>query len=204
MKGEFRFSRLLTGIAFLVLLMFPNIRQVALAEKTRTLFPKVALKPFIIEAQAMEGAPQRSDAIKILADLSREATKQAERALKNKRIAGAVENVSTEKKTEEVTLTGSVRLPISLPPHVIGFNAATRGGVFATGKVTLSKPDGAVIAEEEVKLFWRDGWWMNGARHRHNAPLNEVLADFVRKAADRALQRFPKKIRANERSASKT
>ena len=47
---------------------------------------------------------------------------------------------------------------------------------------------GEILAMREVELVWGDASWTQGVKHRRNKPLDEVLAHFVRKAADRALR----------------
>ena len=118
-----------------------------------------------------------------------EATKQASRTLTEHGFVGTVELVGKVAEAQSpLVLTGTVRLPVSLPVNVYGFDAYERRGQFATSTVIVKRRDGTVLATGESRLTWKACWWETGRGH-HNLPVDDVLADFVRKATDQATRK---------------
>lgn len=153
------------------------------------LFERVALAPFVIEPQPFEGAPRRADETKLLQKLSEAATARAERNLVRRRIAGVVERVATGQAPAGVLLSGTIRLPVSLPRKIRGARAEWRKGRFATATIALTDAQGRTLAREEIALDWGDVRWTRSKRirrHSHEVAraLDDVLLDFVWRVAD--------------------
>lgn len=151
----------------------------------------VAVAPFTIDPQPFAGAPERADEKEFLKRLSEEATEQAQRSLIERHIADIATRVPSRDAADgRVVVTGTIRMPISLPPRVIGWDASRRRGHFATATVTLLDATGKVLSEQNVAVDWGDVWWFQGGKSVHNNRLDQVLGDFVRKAADHAVRRL--------------
>lgn len=130
-----------------------------------------------IEAQPIEGAATRADTPAIVQRLSEAAVNQA-----------AVSLSKTPLAARGVTLRGTIRLPLALPPGVIGLRAHDRKGIFVTAHFTMQGADGKSIAEQNVTLGWDDVRWTRGARPwKRNRALDEVLEDAARTAVDRGV-----------------
>ena len=154
---------------------------------------KIVVIPFEIYVDPFEGAPERPDRSAILRSLSDAATQQAVRVLTARHISVSIERrespAAASRNVEDVwTLTGTVSLPISLPARIYGLDAGARRGVFARAEATLRNAQGAVIRRSETVLVWGDARWTRGGpRRRRNRPLDSVLVDFAKKAADRVV-----------------
>lgn len=149
---------------------------------------EVVLLPFVIDPQPYPGAPARPDEVDLLRRLSEEATARAERTLLKQRLAGRVIRMAPSVSGAGVTvLSGVVRLPVSVPLRQTGARAAFRRGSFATASVQLRRPDGT-SSQQEITLDWQDSRWLQGARIRRARKVDDVLADFVRKAVDHAVK----------------
>jgi len=151
----------------------------------------VAVAPFTIDPQPFVGAPVRPDQGDFILSLTREATKQTEQTLVERHIVDSAGTVpSGEARTGRMVVTGTVRMPISLPPKVIGWNAAHRHGHFATATVTVTDAVGRLVSEENATVDWGDVWWFHGGKDAKNYPLDNVLASLARKAVDHAVRRL--------------
>lgn len=129
-----------------------------------------------IEAQPIEGATARADTAAITKRLSEAAIAQAAKSLDKPPFA-----------SRGLRLSGVIRLPLSLPPRVIGLRAHDRKGNFVTANFTLHGADGKSLAEQSVTLKWDDVRWTQGARPwKRNRALDEVLEEATRKAVARA------------------
>ncbi len=155
----------------------------------KPLYARITVTRLTVEAQPFEGAPNRLDQADLIGKLEEEATKQARRTLTEHGFVETVEPVGKVAEAQSpLVLTGTVRLPVSLPANVYGFDAYERRGQFATATVTVKRRDGTVLATAESRLTWKACWWETGRNHR-NIPVDDVLADFVRKATDRATRK---------------
>lgn len=185
---------------------------------------KVGVIAIAVIPQPLEGAPTRADQDALLRRLSDEATARAERSLLRQQIAASVERLPSRalaaepagrsaismpasgSSTGEVYLTGTIRLPLSLPPSITRDWTWFRHGRFASAEVRLLRADGSTITRAAAILDWSDIRWFSGAgRVRSARPLDDVLVDFVRKAADQAVkhlkrQRLAATAREGERS----
>ena len=151
----------------------------------------VAVAPFTIDPQPFAGAPERADEEEFLKRLSEEATEQAQRSLIERHIADAATRVSSRDAADgRVVVSGTIRMPISLPPRVIGWDASRRRGHFATATVTLLDATGKVLSEQDVAVNWGDVWWFQGGKSVHNNRLGQVLEGFARRVADHAVRRL--------------
>ena len=177
------------GIVPICILAFLPIGSSASRQKASPL-PSVSVIPFVIEPQAFPGAEKNPNETVVLRELSNQATNQAQSTLLKKKIALTVNVNEKAEAATPVVITGVVRLPVSLPPDLIGLQAVSRRGRFATATVSVRNGTGKVVAEQTVQLVWGDATWTRGMRIKRNLPLDKVLADFVRKAADRAIQRL--------------
>jgi phosphoribosylcarboxyaminoimidazole (NCAIR) mutase len=187
----FRLFLLASGAAFV--LVFGSNAQADI-RRSRPIYAQVILAPFEIKSVPFEGASKRKEEIQVLQQLSVEATAQAKRTLLHHKIAGTVAEQTGMLAAEgAVSVTGVIQLPTSLPFGVIGLNAASRKGIFATGIVTVRDAGGKVLDEQTVELQWDDAPWITGARYRQNQRLDKVLAHFVRKTADNAVRKLSRR-----------
>ena len=172
--------------------LFAPLSAVAYGAPERSpLFEQVSVRPFVILPRPINGSRDRPDVESVLRRLSEEATRQAGRTLLGHRLAGKVERLETPgPRPGGITLVGSVRLPVALPPGVIGLRASSRRGPFAYAQVSLQGASGRPLATGEATLEWDDVRWLRGARVRRNRPLDQVLEHATRKAVDRAVRRL--------------
>lgn len=133
---------------------------------------------FTIEPQGAAVPAGREMFVQLLASA---ATDQAARSLARK---GATIPAG------QLTVKGSVRMAVSLPPGVRGLAAARRKGSLATASVQLVDQSGNVVAAREASIAWSGVRWLAGARHgyRHSRSIEEVLLDGVRLSVDRAVE----------------
>lgn len=141
---------------------------------------KVTVLPFTIEPQALPGAPaDPKDTLRTL--LAAEAASSAGKALREDLLvtAGAT------------AITGTVQIPVSLPPDVWGLRAHRQKGRLAAATVRLLGPDKKTIREAEASLSWGDVRWLEGPPRfrRHRSP-EEVLRSAVSKVVERAVERL--------------
>ncbi len=161
------------------------------AKRPQSLWTQAIVVPILIEAEPIEGATPRADVEAVAKRLSESATGEAGRRLLKERIAVTVETTPPA----AVVLSGTIRLPLSLPPRVIGLRAHDRQGAFATAHFTLRDAGGKVITEETAMLKWDEVRWLRGGGHyRRNRALDEVLQDTARSATARAVKRLSQKL----------
>lgn len=152
-------------------------------------FTKVVVGAVVVEPEPFPKAPSRPDEAEVIRQLTEVATARAERTLVKQHIAETVERSSSrDTSSAPVLLTGTVRLPVSLPNSARGRGALFQHGHFATVDVALQRRDGTMIAKEEVTLGWRDVPWVLGSRISHARPLDDVLGEYVRKGVDHAVK----------------
>lgn len=144
---------------------------------------QVTVLPFTIEPQALPGAPAGpKENLRLL--LAGEASSSAGEALRKHPAEAA----------GVTAITGTVQIPVSLPPEVRGLHAHRQKGRLAAATVRLLGPDGKTIREAEASLSWGEVRWLTGApRFRRNRPPEEVLRDAVGEVVERAVERLGKK-----------
>ncbi|MES1241215.1 MAG: hypothetical protein ABUT39_06305 [Acidobacteriota bacterium] len=108
------------------------------------------------------------------------------------KLAESVERVaSVEAARGKTVVTGTVRMPVSLPPQVKGLAADSRKGPLASATVRLLDADGNTLREAEAVLTWREARWLEGApRFRRSRRVEAVLADAVDEVVERAVLRL--------------
>lgn len=152
---------------------------------------KVAVASFIIEPQPFEKTPSRADQGQFMRHLSDEATKQAEQSLIEHHIVDVAQQVTSRDAAQgQMVVTGTIRLPVSLPPRVMGWDASRRHGSFATATLILLSPVGKVVFQQDIAVRWGDVWWYSGGKATHNYAQDDVIASLVRKATDHAVRRL--------------
>lgn len=103
--------------------------------------PEVAVVPFVIIPQTLDGAPTRADQDALVRRLAEEASERAERSLLRQHLAAAVEWPSSRASaTAPVLLAGTVRLPLSLPPASADMGRGSTEGVLPQQKYRCSAP----------------------------------------------------------------
>jgi hypothetical protein len=156
-----------------------------------TLLPEVVVFPFTIEPQLLPGAPadERAAFVQLLA---LEAASSAGRSLMRERLVVSIAQAPSQAAAAgRFSLTGTVRLPVSLPPGAAGLRADSRGGALAVAIVRLQGPDGRLLAQATAEVTWREADWVTGSRHfKRNRPVDDVLTDAVREATERAVKRL--------------
>ena len=192
-SSVFNTSRLaLTCSAFCLLFLSSNL--CANADK-KSAYERVAVVPFTIEAQPFERTPNRTDQDDEVRRLQGEAAEQAERSLKEHGLAGNIESAATAQAAKSpLVLSGVIHLAVSLPSRVSGMTGYQHSGPFITVTETLQRPDGTVTATGSSTLGWRGCWWITAGKSSHIIPVDSVLADFVRKAVDRATRNVFKNV----------
>ncbi len=181
----FNVSRLILTSGVSCLIFSGSIFSVSADKKPA--YDRVAIVPFTIEAQSLENTPNRADQDDEIRRLQEEAAKQAERTLKEHGLAGEMEPAATAQAAKSpLVLSGVIRLAISMPPRINGMAGYRRSGPFITVTETLQRPDGTVTATGNSTLGWNGCWWITAGKSSHVIPVDNVLADFVRKAVDRA------------------
>ena len=177
-----------------VCLLFLSSNLCANADK-KPAYERVAVVPFAIEAQPFERTPNRTDQDDEIRRLQEEAAKQAERSLKEHGLAGNMESAATAQAAKSpLVLSGVIRLAVSLPSRIYGMAGYQRSGPFITVTETLQRSDGTVAATGSSTLGWRGCWWITAGKSSHVIPVDTVLADFVRKAVDRATRNVFKNV----------
>lgn len=155
------------------------------------LFKVIAFRPVVVEPVLIEGTPGRPDQEATVRKLSGVATKQLRRILVRAHVAGVVEedmaaSLEAVTITSPIRVTAALRLPVSLPPELRGWNASQRKGRFATVVLTVQNADtGAVLAKGEGTCDWKDALWTTG-KSRRSRPVDDVLEHFARKTMERA------------------
>lgn len=182
--------------SFLILSLAALLLPLALSCATRSpakrgaVYPKVVLVPFTVEPQPVNGESDQNNAGRVHL-LAEEASASATRALLG-HLAETVERTASPDSAQgQVLVTGTVRLPVSLPPRVRGLAADSRNGTLAVATVRLQGADGTMIRETEARLTWREARWLEGApRFKRNRRVDAVLADAVKEVVERAVSRL--------------
>lgn len=163
--------------------------------KKPPLFQKVLLVPITVEPLPFEGVPPQRWEGETARKLSDEATKQADRILLRSNLAATVVRGASAPEAGEGSapipvVSGTLRLPVSLPATVRGWDASRRKGRFASMTIVVTDPrTGRIIASGSGLCEWRDAWWIRTKHHGyHVVPLESVLLDFARKAAERSVR----------------
>jgi hypothetical protein len=167
------------------------------AERRQPLWQQIVVAPPTLVPQPMEGAPSRADEKTIKKSLSEAAMREAAKALVRTRLAAKVEAASATEpaSAKGMTFSGTISLPVSLPPYVIGLRAHNRKGVFATAHFTLRDAEGKIIAEQQVSIRWDDVRWTRGSpRWRRNRLRDDVLEDAVRKVFARGVWQLSRQL----------
>jgi hypothetical protein len=134
---------------------------------------------FTIAPQPLEGSAIPTGRETFIQLLATAATDQA---------ASSLVQQGVDVSAGQLTVRGSVRTMIALPPDVYGLAAARRKGSLATASVQLVDANGNVVAAREARIAWSDVRWLTGApRYRRGRPVEEVLLDGVRLSVKRAL-----------------
>ena len=181
MNIQIRLSVVLTGALLVVPLSGCLSAGSVHPRAGSTVFPApLKIAGFTIESQPLEGCAVPTGRETFVRHLASAATDQAARSLVQKGVAVS---------TGQLTVMGSVRMVVSLPPSVHGLAAARRKGSLATASVQLVDESGDVVATREASIAWSDVRWLAGApRSRHSRPIEEVLLDGVRLSVDRAVE----------------
>ena len=172
-------------------LLLPAWKAVGSAPK-QPVFAAVRVAPFVIEPQPLSGAPERTDQSAFVKRLTEEATRQAEQSLLRHRIAGATRQSTPpgDAAPSGRSISGTLHLPLSLPPDVYGLRASSQKGSLATALIRVMDAGGQTIRTETASIRWRDVRWLRGARVRRNRPTDDVLADAARNVTDRAVKQL--------------
>jgi len=183
-----RISSCLVRLCILTALALPlNLGCQASAPHGGSAVPtNIKVTPFLLEPQPLPDAPDNpSETFQTL--LLAEASLGAEEALAH----GGLGEI-----TGGATITGTVQIPVSLPPDVKGIRAHRQKGRLAAATVKLLGPDGKSIREAEASLSWHEVRWLVGAPHfrRYRSP-EEVLRDAAHKVVARAVERLGAKPR---------
>lgn len=161
------------------------------ASMQRPLLGNVAVMSLTVESLPFRDSPERPDRDQVLRRLAEEATARAVRTLMKQHLADPVAQfASPAAASGALVLTGTVRLPVSIPAGQRGGRAMFRGGRFASATVVLRRSDGTLVAEGQSHLNWDDVRWVRGARFPRTRTLDDVLVDAVRKATDHAVKRL--------------
>ena len=160
-----RISPCLIRLCLLTTLVVPlNLGCQASAPRGSNPSSKVTVLPFTIESQVLPGAPaDPKETLRVL--LVAEASSSAGESLARSGLDGIAGAES---------ITGTVRIPVSLPPDVRGLRAHRQKGHLAAATVRLLR-------------------WLKGPpRFRRNRPPEEVLRDAVGEVVERAVERLGK------------
>lgn len=188
MNRKFRCPRLLI-LAALVLAGVPSCRGDAASAKAPQ--PKAVVLPFTIEPLSLQGGPEPSGGQKLMALLAEKAASSAAQTMVSEGLAETVErSASSEAPTGQLTLRGTVRLPVRLPPDLHELrDDVQRGGPLATAAVVLLDADGKVMREAKAELDWREVHWRERSfRLGRDRSAEEVLFDAVEEVVRRAVQ----------------
>lgn len=164
------------------------------APRREALYPKVLVGLFTIESQPLPGGKDRPMPEVFPTLLANEAAASAERSLVRGHLAAIVEpKLARNPAAGEAVITGTVRLPTSLPPGLHGLRADAQKGVLATATVKLVSAEGKVLQQAEATLSWWDARWLTGPpKSRRVRPVETVLVEAVREVVERAAERLEK------------
>lgn len=179
-----RISPCLARFCVLTALALPlHLGCQASAPRGESASPTLAVAPFAVEPQALPGAPDDPGGV-LQVLLAEEASSSAREILAREGL---------ERLTGEESITGTVQIPVSLPPDVRGLRARNREGRLATATVRLLGPDGKTVRQAEASLAWWEVRWLEGpARYRRYRSSGEVLRDAVAKVVERAVEQLRK------------
>jgi hypothetical protein len=173
-----------------------SLGAVSGGRETREYLGTVRVVPFQIRERPIPGVTETSGAEALRNHLADEATARAIRTLRDHKKANVTEGPSEGETSPDapLTLSGTVSLPLFVPPRLRGFDAGLRRAPFATAAVTLTRPDGTTVGSEEATLRWKDVRWLRGARRKRNRPIEDILQDFTRKSVDHSVRRLERRI----------
>jgi hypothetical protein len=80
-------------------------------------------------------------------------------------------------------LSGSISMPVILPPSMRGWAASHQAGVLATAHLILKEVDGNIFKEFDATIKWDDVRWSTGGRARKARNPDDVLSDAVKVVA---------------------
>lgn len=160
------------------------------APRREALYPKVLVGPFTIESQPLPGGKDRPMPEVFPTLLANEAAASAERSLVRGHLAAVVERKPARNAAVgEAVITGTVRLPTSLPPGLHGLHADAQKGALATATLKLVSADGKILQQAEATFSWRDARWLTGPpKSRRVRPVETVLVEAVREVVARAAE----------------
>lgn len=143
--------------------------------------PQVSVGHFVIEPHSLDRASANRNHGVSVDLLLNTAVIEARKSLGRHRIPGS----------PGMSVTGVVHAPLALPAGVHGLRAASRKGTLTTAEVRLLDASGKVLRQEEETIHWNDVRWLKGGpKSRRSRPPEEVVADAVRKAVARAIERL--------------
>ena len=152
----------------------------ATAPSRRAFQAEVPVTAFTIVPENLPGTSNDNRGEGLRSLLAQEAAASAQEALHR---AGLTQTAAT--------VSGTVRMPVSLPPDVVGLRADRLKGPLAVATVRLLGPDGRTIREAEATLTWRQARWLEGApRFRRNRPPERVLREAAHEVVARAMERL--------------
>src|SRR6266851_2310663 len=145
-------SRAIQGPAILCLLPAPVRASLGASPQTPA-FAELAVAPFVVIPEPLQGASTRKGQDDLVQRLAEKATARAIRSLPQPGIAEAVGADSpNDSSTEQLLVTGTVRLPVSLPSDLVGLNAQLRRGRLASANVAIRRADGTTVARAGAML----------------------------------------------------
>src|SRR5207247_2581193 len=178
------------GLAILCLVK-ASVQPSLGAPKRTPPFAEVAVVPLTVVPQPMPRASAQKDQDDLVQRLAEKATVRAIRSLLRRGIAEAVRAASPkDSSAEQLLVTGTVRLPVPLPSHLVGLSAQLRRGRLATVNVAIRRADGTTVARAGAMLDWSDVLWTYGGRVQHPRPQEAVLEEAVQEVVDRAIKRL--------------
>jgi hypothetical protein len=179
------------------------------AASPKPLFAAVAVMPFTVEPEPPAGvavSPTQPERLRIAAE---QVTEHVHHWLLKKRlsgtIAGRVHRATSPADETLPFITGTVRLPVSLPTGRQERHALFARERFATAKVTMQFPDGTTL-EAEAALNGKDvPLTRNYKRYlTYEKGIGWVLEKFAEKAVDRALQSLLSQLTSRSATQRKT
>ena len=187
------------GLAILCLVK-ASVQPSLGAPKRTPPFAEVAVVPLTVVPQPMPRASAQKDQDDLVQRLAEKATVRAIRSLLRRGIAEAVRAASPkDSSAEQLLVTGTVRLPVPLPSHLVGLSAQLRRGRLATANVAIRRADGTTVARAGAMLDWSDVLWTYGGRVQHPRPQEAVLEEAVQEVVRSA--RFAPVVTAREQRA---
>lgn len=175
-----------TASAFLGTSAFLSLSLGASADEPAT--SKISVVPFVITSQPFPGTTARTDEVAEISRLQEESAGQAIRTLTEHHLAKDAQRVATPAAAQTpLVVTGTLSLPVSATA-MNGMGAYGHHGDFAVATATVERPGGQVIASSRITLGWRAGWWITAGKSVRLVSFDTMLADFTRKATDKAVR----------------